>query len=63
MSENKKDLIEAVEELLEMIEEKNICDEQNITWITDEDCEIESNKSVEFSELIEAVKEEIEKTK
>ena len=63
MSKNKKGLIEAVEELLEMIEERNICDEQNITWITDEDCEIESNRSVEFSELIENVQEELEKTK
>lgn len=62
MSENKK-LIEAVEELLDMLEEKNICDEQNIIWITDEDCIIESNRSVEFSELIENIQEELEKTK
>ena len=47
---------EVLEELLEYIEENNICDENEILWLTDEDCTIDSNRSQEFTEIIEKAK-------
>lgn len=48
------------QELIDFIEENNVCDINNITWIDDEDCYIDSSRSDEMKEIIEKVKEAIE---
>jgi hypothetical protein len=60
MEKNKTELEEAVRELLEFMEENNICDSHEICWLTDEDCYIESNRSSEMSELIQKITESLE---
>jgi hypothetical protein len=47
-------------ELLDFIEENNISDVNQISWLTDEDCYIESAKSTEFKELLKRAKEALE---
>jgi len=54
------DLKEAVKELIDFLEENNVCDESHINWITDEDGFIESNRSAEMQELINKISELIE---
>jgi hypothetical protein len=46
-----------VRELIEFIEENNICDMQNIAWLTDEDCYIESERSAEMAEILQKVQD------
>jgi hypothetical protein len=55
MEINKTNVEEAVRELLDFLEENNICDNHQISWITDEDCYIEGERSPEMQELIQKV--------
>jgi len=51
----KEDIEDSVSELMDIIEENNISDVNDITWLSDTDCYIESSRSVEFKELIKKV--------
>lgn len=50
-------VINVVRELIDFIEENHICDIHNISWISDEDCYIESDRSAEMQEIINKVEE------
>lgn len=53
----KADLSEIVRELMDFIEENNLCDEHHIDWITDIDYYIKSERSTEMKELLQKVEE------
>lgn len=59
MEKNKTELEDAVRELLDFIEENNICDSHEISWLTDEDCYIESDRSSEMQELIQKIQDSL----
>lgn len=48
-------LNEVVEELMDFLEDNNICDINEIEWITDEDCYVESKRSPEMIEILQKV--------
>ena len=52
-------LSDIVRELLDFIEENNISDIHNISWISDEDCYVESERSTEWKDIIQKVEEAI----
>lgn len=54
---DESNLAAVVRELMEFIEENNISDIQNISWLDDEDCYIENDRSPEMNELIHKVQE------
>ena len=60
MGKDKTELEDAVRELLEFMEENNICDSHEISWLKDENCYIESDRSVEMQELIQRVQNAID---
>lgn len=59
MESDKTKLEETVRELLDFIEENNVCDSHEISWITEEDCYIESERTPEWQELIQKAQESL----
>lgn len=62
MSKINLELIEKIEELMAFLEDSDVCDEHYIQYSNYEGGEIiNSSRSAEFQEMINAVKEELDK--
>jgi hypothetical protein len=56
----KEDIEDVLAELLEFIEENNVSDINEIKWLSEDvDCFIESDRSIEFKELLKKASEAV----
>ena len=55
----KEDIEDILAELLEFIEENNVSDINELDWVSEDTCYVDSKRSVEFKELLKKANEAV----